>query len=131
MNEYVRTALTGWAAFLLCVSSLLLPYLLRWTGGRKPLVQRLWPHYWIGYGLTAIAFVHAWSSMRTANMRGINLTGLWLATFALVLLLWQVAIGLQLRSPAQARRRQLRTTHFWTMVLLARLIIVHIALKRP
>jgi cytochrome bd-type quinol oxidase subunit 2 len=132
MNDYLRTALSGWAAFLLFVAGLLLPYLIRRTRSRdKPILKRLWPHYWIGYALPAVAFVHAWLPMRTGNMKGVNMTGLWLATIALVLIAFQVVIGLQLRNPTQSGRRQLRATHFWTMALLAGLIIVHIAINRP
>ena len=132
MMDYVRTALTGWAAFLLFVASLLLPYLIRRTRSHGvPFLKQLWPHYWIGYGLPVIAFIHAWIPMRTGNLRGINMTGLWLATIALMLLAVQLFIGLQLQSPTQSNRKRLRAAHFWTMALLAGLIVIHVVLNRP
>jgi cytochrome b561 len=132
MNDYLRTALSGWIACLLFLAALALPYLLGRSHTRaRPFLQMLWPHYWIGYALPVVAFVHAWLPMRTGNMRGMNLTGIWLATSALLLTGWQVAIGLLLRHPLQPSRRLLRTTHFWTMALLSGLILAHIALNRP
>jgi thiosulfate reductase cytochrome b subunit len=69
--------------------------------------------------------------MRGGNMRGMNLSGVWIATIALVVILWQISVGLLLRETAQANRRTLRRLHFWTMALVAGLIVIHIALNRP
>jgi thiosulfate reductase cytochrome b subunit len=69
--------------------------------------------------------------MRSGNMRGINSSGVWIATIALLIVLWQIAVGLMLRDPTQSDRRMHRRTHFWTMTLVAGLIVVHIALNRP
>ena len=132
MNDYLRTALSGWTAFLLFAAGLALPYLFRRTrAGGRPFLKRLWPHYRIGYALPVVAFVHAWLPMQTGNVRGMNMTGIWLATAALLLILWQITLGLLLRNPLQSSRRSLRTIHFWTMALLAGLILAHIALNRP
>ena len=109
-----------------------MPYLLRRTRGAKtPYLRRMWPHFWLGYMAFLVSFVHAWFTMRSGNMRGINAAGVWIATGALLIMLWQIAVGLMLRNPAQSKRRALRRTHFWTMTLVAGLIVVHIALNRP
>ena len=132
MNDYLRTALSGWTAFLLFAAGLALPYLFRRArAGGRPFLKRLWPHYWIGYALPVVAFAHAWLPMRTGNVRGMNMTGIWLATAALLLILWQITLGFLLRNPLQSSRRSLRTIHFWTMALLAGLILAHVALNRP
>jgi cytochrome b561 len=132
MIDYLRTALSGWIAFLLFAAALALPYLLRRSrASSTPFLKRLWPHYWIGYALPEVAFVHAWLPMRTGNLRGINMAGIWIATAALLLIVWQVAVGLLLRNPLHSSRRFLRTIHFWSMALLAGLIVAHIALNRP
>jgi cytochrome b561 len=132
MIDYLRTALSGWIAFLLFAAALALPYLLRRSrASSRPFLKRLWPHYWIGYALPGIAFVHAWLPMRTGNLRGMNMAGIWLATAALLLIVWQVAVGCLLRNPLQSSRRFLRAIHFWSMALLAGLIVAHIALNRP
>jgi hypothetical protein len=78
-----------------------------------------------------VAFLHAWLPMSQGNMRGLNMNGLWLATVALLLIVWQIALGLMLRSAAKPGRPALRRTHLWTMALMAGLIAAHIALNRP
>lgn len=132
MNGYLENALSGWAGVILFGSGLLMPYLLRRVSGAKtPYLRRLWPHYWLGYLALFVSSAHAWVAMRSGNMRDINSSGVWIATIALLIMLWQVAVGLMLRDPTQSNRRMLRRTHFWTMTLVAGLIVVHIALNRP
>jgi hypothetical protein len=131
MNDYLQTALSGWSAVALFGSGLAMPYLLRRTRGAKtPYLRRMWPHFWLGYMAFLVSFVHAWFTMRSGNMRGINAAGVWIATGALLIMLSQIAVGLMLRNPTQSNRRALRRTHFWTMTLVAGLIVVHIALNR-
>jgi hypothetical protein len=132
MNDYLQTALSGWAGVLLFGSGLAMPYLLRRPPGTKvPYLRRMWPHYWLGYLMLIASFEHAWFAMRNGNMRGMNLSGVWIATIALLVILWQIGIGLLLRDPAQSNRRALRRLHFWTMALVAGLIALHVALNRP
>jgi hypothetical protein len=132
MNGYLENALSGWAGVILFGSGLLMPYLLRRVSGAKtPYLRRLWPHYWLGYLALFVSSAHAWVAMRSGNMRDINSSGVWIATIALLIMLWQVAVGLMLQDPTQSNRRMLRRTHFWTMTLVAGLIVVHIALNRP
>jgi hypothetical protein len=132
MNNYLQTALSGWSGVALFGSGLAMPYLLRRTRGAKTsYLRRMWPHFWLGYLAFLVSFVHAWFTMRSGNMRGINAAGVWIATIALLIMLWQIAVGLMLRNPTQSNRRGLRRTHFWTMTLVAGLIAVHVALNRP
>jgi len=132
MNEYLETALSGWAGVIFFGSGLTMPYLLRGVSRDKaPYLRRLWPHYWLGYLALLVSSAHAWLAMRSGNMRGINSSGVWIATVALLIMFWQIAVGLMLRDPTQSNRRALRRTHFWTMTLVAGLIVGHIALNRP
>ncbi len=132
MNNYLQTALSGWGAVTFFASGLALPYLLRRTGGAKtPYLRRMWPHFWLGYLTFLVSFGHAWFAMRSGNMRGINAAGVWIASVALLIMLWQIAVGLMLRNPTQSNRRALRRTHFWTMTLVAGLIALHVTLNRP
>jgi len=131
MNNYLQTALSGWAGVFLFGAGLALPYLLRRVpGAQTPYLQRMWPHYWLGYLVFTISFFHSWFAMSSGNMHGINIPGVWIATLALLVLLWQIAVGLLLRDPTQSNRRTLRRVHFWTMSLAATLIVAHIALNR-
>jgi len=132
MGGYLQTALSGWGAIALVGSGIAMPYLLRRTRGAKsPYLRRMWPHFWLGYLAFLVSFAHAWLTMRSGDMRGTSLAGVWVATIALLIMLWQIAVGLMLRAPAQSNRRVLRRTHFWTMTLVAGLIAVHVALNRP
>jgi cytochrome b561 len=132
MNGYLQTAVSGWAGVILFGSGLAMPYLKRRTPGAKtPFLRRMWPHYRLGYLVFFVSFAHAWLAMRSGNMRVINSAGVRIATIALLIMLWQIAVGLMLRNPAQSSRRPLRRTHFWTMALVAGLIVVHIAVNRP
>ncbi len=132
MNEYLQNALTGWTGVMLFGSGLAMPYLLRrMPKARLPYLQRMWPHYRLGYLAFFVSFAHAWFAMRGGNMRGINSPGVWIATIALLVILWQIVVGLMLKNPTQSSRRALRRLHFWTMALVAGLIVLHIALNRP
>ena len=131
MGAYLQTALSGWGAVALFGSGLAMPYLLRTRGAKTPYLRRMWPHFWLGYLASAVSFAHTWFTMRSGSMRGINVAGVWIATVALLIMLWQIAVGLMLRDPTQSDRRALRRTHFWTMTLVAVLIGVHVALNRP
>lgn len=84
-----------------------------------------------GVRLLAAALTHAWMSMRRGDMRGLSMAGLWLATGALFLIMWQVSVGLLLRVPEQGGRRALRRTHFWSMLLIGALLAAHIVLNKP
>jgi len=132
MTDYLRTAFGGWVAVLLFGSELAMPFLLRRrAGSAKVFLRRMWPHYWLGYLTFFVSFVHSWMAMSRGNMKGIDVPGVWLATVALLMILWQVGVGLLLREPGQSNRRALRRTHFWTMTLVAALIVVHIARNGP
>ena len=132
MSGYLQTAFSGWTGALLFGSGLAMPYLFRrLPGAKRPNLGRMWPHYWLGYLALLASFAHAWLAMRGGNMHGMNLTGVWIGTVALVVILWQVGVGLLLRHPVQANRRTLRRLHFCTMALVAGLIVVHVALNRP
>lgn len=131
MSEYLRGALSGWAAAMIFASGLAMPYLMRRiAGGRTPFLRRMWPHYWLGYLAFVVSFIHSWITMSSGNLKGMSMPGLWLATVALLVMLWQIAVGLLLRNPTQSNRRALRRTHFWTMASVTGLILAHIVLNR-
>ena len=132
MTDYLRTAFSGWISVLLFGSGLALPFLLRSAPtARIPFLRRMRPHYWLGYLTLLVSCAHAWLAMSRGNMRGIDLTGVWSATVALLVIMWQVAVGLMLTNPTQPQRRALRRIHFWTMMLVAGLIVAHVVRNRP
>src|SRR5580658_10296627 len=107
MSDYLQTGLSGWGAVALFGSGLAMPYLLRTSGAKTAYLRRMWAHFWLGYLAFAVSFAHAWFTMRSGNMRGINTAGVWIATVALLIMLWQISVGLMLRDPTQSNRRAL------------------------
>jgi hypothetical protein len=129
MFELVWTASTGWIAIGLLIGVAALPFVLRWArvvGPARGGAMR-W-HYVLGFAIAALSFVHAWAPMSAGRLHGLNMTGLWLATIALVLLLLQLMLGIELR---EARTRHwLRRFHLTVMVVATSLIAAHVALNQ-
>jgi hypothetical protein len=142
MIRYLVTSVTAWAAVLFLVVEIALPYFLRRAPPRMivgvlrvrsspdfsaprgiPFRERLRPHYWLGYALVALSTVHA-SSVGPAMSRS-DATGIWAATFAWGLLFVQVALGLVLQNGV-ANAWRMRRIHFWSMLLLSALVVVHV-----
>jgi hypothetical protein len=122
---FLATAFSGWAAALLLAVGIGVPYYVRRVPGAS-----LKPHYGSGLLLPAAALAHAWLPMASMPIRRFDLTGLWLATAALVLMVAQAALGLALRPAAGATRGRLRRVHFVSMALIALLVASHIARNR-
>jgi hypothetical protein len=128
---FVWTASSGWAATALLCGGIAIPYFVRSTrAAERSIRARLRPHYWIGMLVPAVSFVHAWLPMAAGRMRGLDPTGLALATMALLTMLGQVALGVSLRQSTGLVHRTTKRVHFWTMVALASLILAHILLNR-
>lgn len=122
---FLATAFSGWAAALLFGVGVGVPYYVRTAPGAS-----LTPHYGIGLLLPAAVLTHAWLPMASIPIRRFDLTGLWLATAALILMVAQAALGLALRQAAGAARGRLRRVHFVSMALIALLVALHIARNR-
>lgn len=71
----------------------------RFVRGRFNLRMR--PHYVIGYAALALAAVHL--SFTAGAMAGADSTGIWLAAFAFLGLIWQALVGSNLQSPGGYR----------------------------
>lgn len=129
----------GWLGLTLISLNALLPYLLRrsWVSvilsvvpatGRSYLA-RMWPHFWLGYTATALVCAHAWVFMYRAPTQRTNSTGLTLASFALVWLIFQVSTGLLLQQRDLRERRMMRRWHFWSMAGILMLVAAHVWLN--
>lgn len=132
MLAYAITSETGWLMVVLLLAIILYPFLLRasFLGPIQPFLKRMRPHYWMGYTLSGVLLAHIWISMSGGlAAREINVLGLNLATVAMFLIIGQIALGVQLRSPALSWRRALRRSHFWLMVGLVICVLAHIALN--
>jgi len=142
MWVYIVAAIAGWAAALFIVIEILLAYLLRRTAPSRALgvarktnsgyLQRLSPHYWLGYAVLALAFGHAMPVMGPSMARRpgrIGSLGLWAASVALLLLMLQAGFGLMLQNVSLPARRSIKRLHFVTMIALCGLIAIHVALN--
>jgi hypothetical protein len=125
---------SGWAIVALTGVTVVLPYLFRrrgWRGGSY--LDRLRPHYWIGFTLAGLSFVHAGLAMSAGTTPGGAgwAIGIWVATGAMLLVLGQVSLGLGLRRPGGDDRRRRRRLHFLTMVGLVAAGLLHVVLNGP
>lgn len=137
MLVYVMGSVAARIAVVLCVLVIALPYLLR--RGRLsrglgvaredsvPYLRRLWPHFWTGYFASGLTMVHVGASMRA--MGRANAAGIWAATAALLLLVFEVVVGLSLREGGQRAKKALRRVHFWIMICFASLLASHLWLN--
>ena len=120
---FVSTALSGWAAALLLGVSIGIPYLarnLRWPS--------LAPHFVLGFLIPAVSSVHAWLPM--AALRRFDSRGLVLASVALLVMVFQVCLGVALRKATGAERRRIRWIHLAGMAIIIVLVGEHVALSR-
>ncbi len=134
MLVYVVGSVAARIAAVLCVVVIVLPYWLRRNRFSRglglaqehaaPYLRRLWPHFWMGYLVLALSFLHAGTVM--GAMRRANGAGIWAAAAAFVLLSFEIALGLSLREQRLKLRRPLRRIHFWVMVLFAGLLGMHL-----
>ncbi len=123
MILYFIGSVAGRFATLLCVVAIALPYLLRRNRLSRglglaqehaaPYLRRLWPHFWVGYLILGLTLVHAGTVM--GAMGRANGAGIWAATGAFFLLLFEVIVGLSLKDARTLSRRLLRRIHFWVM----------------
>jgi hypothetical protein len=138
MLRFLLVGVTGWIAVLAIGVEVALPYILRETvrnqsstasSASRPgrivrLRERMWPHYWLGYGLAALVLVHASLVMGPAMGRA-DAAGIWAATLGLSALFLQIGLGLLLKSGSD-KQRQIRRWHFWSMIGLVGIVAVHL-----
>lgn len=134
MFSYFLSVLAARVAAVLCLVMVLLPYALR--GNRvsrklglapqstSPYLRRLWPHFWVGYLIAGLTVLHVGLAM--GLMRRAEATGIWGATAALFMLIFEIVLGLSLKDPGLSRRRVLRRIHFWVMVSFIAALGIHL-----
>jgi hypothetical protein len=137
MLRYLISSLAARSATVLCLFVAALPYLLRRNRrsrgvGRAeanpaPYLPRLWPHFWMGYLILALSFVHASLAMQLKART--NAVGILAATTAFFLLLGEVVVGLTLKQDRTTTRRTLRRIHFWIMIVFAGALTIHLWLN--
>jgi hypothetical protein len=118
---------SGWIALVLIPLTAVAGWLLgRYAKGR--FASRMRPHAIAGYAVLAFTIVHL--SMSMGGMAGADSTGIWLATFALFVLVAQALIGANLQSPGGYRIE----LHRWHIVAFAAVLLLasgHVLYNRP
>jgi hypothetical protein len=140
-NE-TQSNLLGWAAAAVLGAQIALPFVMRRmkneagsgvgvaAANKSPSTWPLsWLHYLLGFVLPAAAFVHAWIPMASGKMPQTSMTGLWLATYALGLMVLQVVLGLVLQRVRGVARVVIRRVHFVGMLIISLLVLAHIAMN--
>jgi hypothetical protein len=125
MIAFLAGVIAARIAVVLCPVVVALPFLLRRSRLSRglgpaqehatPYLQRLSPHFWLGYVILGLSAVHAGAVM-PAMFRA-NAIGIVAATVAFIVLVLEVVLGLTLTDPKASPRRPLRRLHFWTMTL--------------
>jgi hypothetical protein len=121
------SAAGGWAAVAAIPLAAVLGAVLRRATFAR-LALRMRPHYLLGYGALAIAVAHVVTAGR--SMGSADATGIWIGSFALLVLILQAFVGASLQAPG-AYRAVLRRWHavaFWSALALA---LAHAALDAP
>jgi hypothetical protein len=134
MMVFLISVIAGRVAILLCVLAIALPYLIRRNRLSRglglaqeyatPYLRRLWPHFWMGYGILALSTLHAGTVMHA--MARANSIGILAATGAFFLLLLELGLGLNLKDERLPVRRPMRRLHFWTMAAFVAALGAHL-----
>ena len=125
---------SGFVIAALTLLTIALPYLLRrrlqWVGSY---LERLRPHYWIGFTIAGLSLVHAGLAMSSGpTPGGVDWSvGIWIATGAMLLVFPQIQLGLGLRQATTPERKRRRRLHFLTMALLVGAAAGHVLLNGP
>jgi hypothetical protein len=121
---------SGWVMIVLLIVTILYPFLCRWgvPGPVQSFLKRMRFHYWLGYIIATLVIIHAWIAMSDRMSRGVNATGLYLGTLALLLVFTQVLLGRRLSWPKLSVRPMLRRWHFWVMIGIVTLVSAHVVL---
>ncbi len=92
-----------------------------------------WPHAHnrLGAAAAAVGLTHGLLSVTRATLPLPAALGLWIASLAAVVLVWEAVVGLLLTSAASASRRPLRWRHRWLMGALVVLVSIHVILAGP
>jgi len=115
--------MTGWLVAALTATTICIGLF-----ARRWLAQ----HFWIGYAIGGLSFVHASFSMGGLAVAGqAALTGALIATLGMFASWGQALLGSRLRALSGRRRVVVRRFHLTTATLLVLVGVVHVLLNGP
>jgi hypothetical protein len=126
MTAFLVTSISGFFTAFLVGFTVCLPYLLRRQAALAGQTPRFGLHYCVGYTIVMVLLLHMFVSMQAGMARGTSLTGLNIATLALLLVTVQVFLGVTLIGKKQ---RGLRAWHFLVMTAIVALAAMHVVLN--
>jgi hypothetical protein len=135
VTSFVISEASGWLIAALAAVTVFLPYMLRGRrfapqGWGVGYLQRLTPHYWIGYSIAGLSLLHASFAMAGPMPAGSPFqVGLWVGAGGMLLAFGQVLFGLRLRELRGTGRLRLRRCHFAIMAALALVGALHVLLN--
>lgn len=123
MDAAFLTEATGWGVAGLTGVTVLVALIAR---------ERLQAHYWIGYAIGALSFIHASFSMGGLAVGGsAALAGVLVATVGMFVSWAQAAMGGRLRELEGPRRLRLSRLHLGFAAVLVCLGVAHLILNGP
>ena len=123
MDSLFVSELTGWLVAALTATTICIGLF-----ARRWLAQ----HFWIGYAIGGLSFVHASFSMGGLAVAGqAALTGALIATLGMFASWGQALLGSRLRALSGRRRVVVRRFHLTTATLLVLVGVVHVLLNGP
>jgi hypothetical protein len=135
VTSFLLSEATGWVIAVLVPMTIAIPYAVR---GRRlapegwgiGYLQRMVPHYWIGYTIAGASVVHVGFAMAgPLPAGGAYQAGLWIATGGALLVFGQVLLGVRLRERRGPGRLRLRRAHFAVMAGLVSAGALHLLLN--
>jgi hypothetical protein len=128
VEAFLLTSVSGFFAAYLLLFTVCLPYLSRHSVTSAGQLQGMGLHYCVGYLIFGVLLLHMFVSMLAGMARGASLTGLNLATLALVLVMIQVMLGMTLMAGGR-KSRPLKALHLSLMLGIVALAVLHVALN--
>ena len=123
VDSLFLSELTGWLVAALTATTILIALFAR---------RRLQQHFWIGYAIGGLSFLHASFSMGGLAVAGsAALTGALIATVGMFLSWGQALLGSRLRQLRGRVRVYVLRVHLATATLLVGLGVVHLLLNGP
>ena len=124
---------TGWIAAFLLLGALTMPLVMWLRGLVGKALPRRWlrPHYWLGTAAASAGVGHCFLSITRARLPIGPEFGLWLASAAAVVIVFEAFIGRALRDPGAINRQRTRQYHLGFMLALLISGGLHVLLNGP
>jgi hypothetical protein len=123
VDSHFVSELTGWLVAALTATTIFIALFAR---------RRLQQHFWIGYAIGGLSFLHASFSMGGLAVAGsAALTGVLIATVGMFLSWGQALLGSRLRELRGRVRAAVRRVHLANATLLVGLGLAHVLLNGP